>query len=93
VSTEAPEVRSERGRALDLAMRAKVELLPARSDDWIYHDDRRQQLTSSERAAFDLAFIRARAVAGVRPAVDMALAEMRKKLANRLGNPTWRAAT
>jgi hypothetical protein len=91
VSTEAPEVRSERGRALDLAMRAKVELLPARSDDWIYHDDRRQQLTSSERAAFDLEFVKARAIAGVRPAVDLALAEMRKKLMLRLGRGRWGA--
>jgi len=100
---ETPEERSERGRAMSVDMgqggkviveydkkgRAKWDDIP--SVDWLYHHTCRQKLTSSERAAFDLAFVRARAVAGVRPAVDLALAEMRRALMQRLGTPRWGA--
>jgi hypothetical protein len=82
---ETPEQRSERGRAM--LVKAGGDL-----DGWTYHADCRAKLTSSERQTFDLEFVRARAVAGVRPSVDMALAAMRAKLSNRLGTPTWRAA-
>ena len=61
------------------------------SADWLHYSEARKELTSSERATFDLEFIKARAVAGVRPAVDLALAAMRTKLMQRLGTPTWRA--
>ncbi len=79
-----PEARSERGRAMCEAL----TFVPA---DWDYHEKSRVKLTSSERATFDEAFVRARAVAGVRPAVDLALAAMRRELGRRLGTPTWRA--
>lgn len=81
---ETPEQRSDRG----CVMAERFGDLK----DWTYHTEKRSRLTSSEQQEFDLAFVKARAVAGVRPAVDLALAEMRKKLANRLGKPTWRAA-
>lgn len=83
---ETPEQRSDRGRAM--LVKAGGDM-----DGWTYHADCRATLTSSERATFDLEFIKARAVAGVRPAVDLALAAMRAKLMLRLGRPTWRAAT
>lgn len=62
-------------------------------DGWAYHAEKRAGLRSSERAAFDLAFVKAenRGSAGVRPAVDRALAEMRKALMRRLGTPRWGA--
>jgi hypothetical protein len=87
VSTiETPEQRSERGRALLVKMGGDL-------DGWTYHADCRAKLTSSERQTFDLEFVRARSVAGVRPSVDLALAAMRAKLMLRLGKPSWRAAT
>lgn len=70
--------------------RAEWDDIP--SVDWLHHHDCRKKLTSSERAAFDLEFIKARAVAGVRPSVDLALAAMRKKLMSRLGRGRWGAA-
>lgn len=82
---ETPEERSERGR--DMLVEAGHDL-----DGWAYHSEKRAGLRSSERAAFDLAFLRARAMAGVRPAVDLALAEMRKTLMLRLGRGRWEAA-
>lgn len=82
--TETPEERSERGRAMLVKTGGDL-------DGWTYHAEKRAGLRSSERAAFDLAFIKARAVAGVRPAVDLALAEMRKALMQRLGKPRWGA--
>lgn len=81
---ETPEQRSERGRAM--LVKAGGDM-----DGWTYHAEKRAELTSSERQTFDLEFIRARAVAGVRPAVDLALAEMRKKLMLRLGRGRWGA--
>ncbi len=95
--------RSERGRAMSVDVgqggkviveydkkgRAKWDDIP--SVDWLYHHQCRGKLTSSERSAFDLAFVRARAVAGVRPAVDLALAAMRTKLMLRLGRGRWGA--
>ena len=101
---ETPEQRSERGR--EMARKANqggvwiVDVNESKGTmtadisanaDWAYHASARKPLTSSERATFDLEFIRARAVAGVRPAVDLALAAMRTKLMQRLGTPTWRA--
>lgn len=80
MSMETPEQRSDRGRAMGV-----------HGTDWVYHCQCREKLTSSERQEFDLEFVKARAVAGVRPAVDLALAEMRTKLMQRLGKPTWRA--
>lgn len=81
---ETPEQRSDRGRAMFVKAGGDM-------DGWTYHADCRAKLTSSERQTFDLEFVRARAVAGVRPAVDLALAEMRKKLMLRLGRGRWGA--
>lgn len=100
---ETPEQRSERGRAMlvdagqgskiivgyDRKGRAEWEDMP--SIDWLYHHEARKKLTSSERATFDLEFVRARAVAGVRTSVDLALAAMRAKLMLRLGRGRWGA--
>ena len=84
MSAETTEQRNDRGRELSRDMGAT-------SADWDYHAQARARLSNSQRAAFDLEFIKARKEAGVRPAVDMALARMRAKLMQRLGTPTWRA--
>lgn len=85
---ETPEQRSKRGRAMLSDMGAGSNIP---SIDWLHHAEARKRLTSSERATFDLEFIKARSVAGVRASVDLALAEMRRKLMHRLGKPSWRA--
>jgi hypothetical protein len=88
--TEAQIARAQKRTEHGSKLSAKMGLADL---DWSYHDKCRAKLTSSERATFDLEFIKARAVAGVRPAVDLALAAMRAKLMGRLGKPSWRAAT
>lgn len=98
---ETPEERSERGRAMGVAaglsvvvakeVKGKWTTTTYDSPDWKYHAECREKLRSSERAAFDLAFVKAenRGSAGVRPAVDLALAEMRRALMLRLGLGRW----
>lgn len=71
--------------------RLYIKAVSTCSADWLHHSDVRAKLTSSEQAEFDLAFVRSRSVAGVRPAVDLALSEMRKKLMLRLGRGRWGA--
>jgi len=93
---ETPEQRSERGAAMVLQISGGVTDITGNptvfaNADWVYHAKVRDRLSSSERAEFDLAFVQARDVAGVRPSVDLALAAMRAKLSLRLGTPTWRA--
>jgi hypothetical protein len=90
---ETPEQRSERMTAVrtERGNRLYIQATSTCSADWLYHRDARAKLHSSEAAEFDLEFIKARAVAGVRPSVDLALAAMRAKLSQRLGAPTWRA--
>jgi hypothetical protein len=82
---ETPEQRHARGTTLCTA--AGCWSIEERK----YHVEARRRLRSSEQAVFDLEFVKARAVAGVRPSVDLALAAMRSKLSQRLGAPTWRA--
>jgi hypothetical protein len=71
--------------------RLYIKAMATTSADWLHHSECRAKLTRSERSTFDLAFVKARAVAGVRPAVDLALSEMRKRLMLRLGRGRWEA--
>ena len=82
---EMTEARTARGDKL------YVQVVGPISMDWQHYAECRDRLSSSEKAEFDLAFVKARQIAGVRASVDLALAEMRRKMMNRLGKPSWRA--
>ena len=61
--------------------------------DLAYLRNAEAKLSTDELEEFRALFFseECRGMAGVRPAVDLALAAMRAKLSNRLGTPTWRA--
>ena len=83
---ETPRERHERGLAMMAVTNADFA-------DLAYLRSAEEKLSADELEEFRALFFSkdCRGVAGVRQAVDLALAAMRTKLMQRLGTPTWRA--